>query len=136
MKRYQKALTALLLLLLVCLPAVASAAVPATFTVTPPAINIGASFNGIDIKVDGSIPEGADAVVRFKSGEQDVALKEKGKAMGVLWMNMGTVTFHHCPDLFMVATPKSFTQESDQWKGLNLGIASLINQIEIIVPVK
>ncbi|WP_320044410.1 TIGR02186 family protein [uncultured Desulfobacter sp.] len=131
MKRYQKALTGLLLLMFICLPVIALAAVPATFTVTPSAINIGASFNGIDVKVDGSIPEDADAVVRFKSGEQDVALKEKGKAMGLLWMNMGTVTFHHCPDIFMVATPKSLTKESDQWKGLNLGISSLINQIEI-----
>nr|WP_321403061.1 TIGR02186 family protein [uncultured Desulfobacter sp.] len=131
MERYQKILTGLLLLMFICLPVISSAAVPATFTVTPAAINIGASFNGIDIKVEGMIPADADAVVRFKSDEQDVALKEKGKAMGILWMNMGTVTFHHCPDIFMVATPKSFTKESDQWKGLNLGISSLINQIEI-----
>lgn len=131
MKLYHKALTGLLLLMLICLPAFASAAVPATFTVTPSAVNIGASFNGIDIKIDGTIPEDADAVVRFKSGEQDVALKEKGKAMGILWMNMETVTFHHCPDIFMVATPKFLTKESGQWKGLNLGISSLMNQIEI-----
>ncbi len=117
--------------MIICLPALASAAAPAAFTVTPEAINIGASFNGIDVTVEGTIPADADAVVRFKSGEQDVALKEKGKAMGILWMNMGTVTFHHCPDIFMVATPKSLTEESDQWKGLNLGVPSLINQIEV-----
>ncbi|WP_020586602.1 TIGR02186 family protein [Desulfobacter curvatus] len=131
MKLSQKAVAGALLLMLICLPGLASAAVPGTVTVTPSAINIGASFNGIDIKVEGTIPKDADAVVRFKSGEQDVALKEKGKAMGILWMNMGTVTFHHCPDIFMVATPQSLTKESDQWKGLNLGIPSLINQIEI-----
>jgi len=131
MKLYQKVLTGFLLLVFICLPALASAAVPGTVTVTPSAINIGASFNGIDLKVQGTIPQDADAVVRFKSGEQDVALKEKGKAMGILWMNMGTVTFHHCPDIFMVATPKSLTEESDQWKGLNLGVSSLVNQIEI-----
>jgi uncharacterized protein (TIGR02186 family) len=131
MKLYQKALTGILLFMLVCLPGFVSAAVPGTVTVIPSAINIGASFNGIDIEVQGSIPKDADAVVRFKSGEQDVALKEKGKAMGILWMNMGTVTFHHCPDIFMVATPKSLTEDSDQWKGLNLGVSSLINQIEI-----
>jgi len=131
MKLYQKVLAGLLLLMLICLPGLASAAVPGTVTVTPSAINIGASFNGIDLTVEGSIPKDADAVVRFKSGEQDVALKRKGKAMGILWMNMGKVTFHHCPDIFMVATPQSLTEESDRWKGLNLGISSLISQIEI-----
>lgn len=131
MKVYQTAAAGVLLLMLVCLPALAAAALPGTLKVTPSAINIGASFNGIDIKVDGTIPKDADAVVRFKSGEQDVSLKEKGKAMGILWMNMATVTFHHCPDIFMVATPQSLTRESDQWKGLNLGISSLEKQIEI-----
>lgn len=131
MKVYQKAAAGLLLLMLVCLPALAAAALPATLKVTPSVINIGASFNGINIKVDGTIPEDTDAVVRFKSGDQDVSLKEKGKAMGILWMNMATVTFHHCPDIFMVATPQSLPQESDQWKGLNLGVSSLEKQIEI-----
>lgn len=131
MNVYQKTAAGVLLLMLVCLPALGAAAAPGTLKVTPSAINIGGSFNGIDIKVEGTIPEDADAVVRFKSGEQDVALKEKGKAMGILWMNMATMTFHHCPDIFMVATPQSLTRESDRWKDLNLGISSLEQQIEM-----
>ncbi|WP_321492807.1 TIGR02186 family protein [uncultured Desulfobacter sp.] len=132
MKFYQKLGGIFLLLMLLGLPVFASADVPGTFTVTPSSIDIGASFNGINIKVQGTIPQDADAVVRFKSEARDVALKEKGKAMGILWMNKGKVTFHHCPDIFMVATPASLPQESDQWKGLGLGISSLEDQIEIV----
>ena len=131
MKLYQKAAAGALLLLLVCLQVPVFASVSDTLKVTPSAINIGACFNGIDLTVQGTIPKEADAVVRFKSGEQDVALKEKGKAMGVLWMNMGTITFHHCPDIFMVATPQFLNQDSDLWKNLNLGIASLEKQVEM-----
>lgn len=131
MKLYYKAAAGILLLMLICLPGLSLASVSDTLKVTPWAINIGAFFNGTDITVQGTIPNDADAVVRFKSGDQDVALKEKGKAMGVLWMNMEAVTFHHCPDIFMVATPRSLSRDSGPWKALNLGIASLEKQIEM-----
>ena len=115
--------------------ATAFAGTPARLEIEPNAIFIGASYNGIDISVTGEIPSDTDAVVRLKSKGENFKLKKKGKAMGLLWMNMATVSFHNCPSIFMVSMPGSIsgssTQDESNWESLGLGLKAVEKEVEI-----
>ena len=62
-------------------------------SIAPRVVDIGAFYNGEILRVSGKIPAGSDVVLRFMGPPQEMHLKRKGKAFGVLWMNMGSLTF-------------------------------------------
>ncbi len=65
-------------------------------------VNIGAFYDGVDIPVTGEIPKGSQAVIRVMGWVKDTTFNKKGKVLGILWMNVGTVTFHHVPNVYML----------------------------------
>jgi hypothetical protein len=92
---------ALFFALLLVLPATAMAA-GIEFQVAPASIDIDALYNGTAVDVSGLVPEGSQVVVRFTGAPEEVRMKQKGRALGLLWMNMNTLHFSGVPKVCLV----------------------------------
>jgi Putative transmembrane protein (Alph_Pro_TM). len=127
MKRF----ISLALLLLLALPAASLAAEGAAlnFAVSPQEITIDTVYNGTKVAVSGSVPEGAQVVLRFSGAPEKVAMKQKGKALGLLWMNMNTLHFSGVPKVYLVDS--SVPLDSLGAVGAGLGLGGLTDKIEI-----
>ncbi|MBZ4658997.1 MAG: hypothetical protein JG766_920 [Desulfacinum sp.] len=75
-------------------------------TVRPQAFEIGTFYNGTTLNVEGRVGADQDVVVRFVGVPADLHLKKKGKVLGCLWMNRGSVNFQGVPNVFVVYLPK------------------------------
>ncbi len=75
-----------------------------SLTIRPNQVGIGAGFNGTHVSIAGEVPEGTSAVIRLLGEPRDETFKEKGKALGVLWMNLKTVEIKDVPDVFLMGT--------------------------------
>lgn len=91
-------------LLLLCAPAWAQA--PVTMLTTPETVRIGTSYDGTTLNVSGTVPAGSEVVVRMVGTETDLHMKQKGKALGLLWMNMDTYHFEGVPNLYLIGASK------------------------------
>jgi len=122
---------AIILALLLVLPgAVAKArAAGADFTVSPPEITIHAFYNGTTLKVEGKAQEGAQMVVKFTGAPEEVRMKQKGKALGLLWMNMNTLHFGGVPKVCLVESSAPLKDLGDA--GSALGLTGLAEKITI-----
>lgn len=69
--------------------------------VSPDNVQIGTFFDGQTIKVEGVIPAGAQAVLEVVGSKADEHLMRKGRR-GFLWMNVGEITVHDAPSLYLV----------------------------------
>ncbi len=76
---------------------------------TPQAIAINSLYNGTDLTVTGKIPAASQVVVRLAGEPTTFQMKEKGKALGVLWMNLDKVAFANAPKVFLVAVSSGVT---------------------------
>jgi uncharacterized protein (TIGR02186 family) len=65
-------------------------------------ITIDFFYHGSSVGVKGITDPGRDLIVKIASAEGHQTLKRKGKVAGVLWMNVGTLTFEHTPNLYEV----------------------------------
>ncbi|MBF0482940.1 MAG: TIGR02186 family protein [Desulfovibrionaceae bacterium] len=92
---------ALFIVLLLALPASALAE-DVMAQVSPEAIDIGALYNGTSIAVSGLVPEGSQVALRFTGAPEEVRMKQKGKFLGLLWMNMNTLHFSGVPKVCLV----------------------------------
>lgn len=92
----------------------------------PNVVIIGASYNGADVKVTGEIPANAEAVVYVMGQRKDTEFKKKGKALGLLWMNLGTVVFHNVPNLYLV-----YTGPGMDTKAIPVGFEAIKNETEV-----
>jgi len=119
---------ALLLALILVLPGAAMAA-GADFTLSPPDIAVHAFYNGTTVKVEGAVPDGSQVVLRFTGAPEEVRMKQKGKALGLLWMNMDSLHFANVPKVCLVesSAPLGGLGES----GEKLGLAGLSERITI-----
>jgi hypothetical protein len=69
--------------------------------VSPDSVQIGTFFSGQTIKVEGVIPAGAQAVLEVVGTSNDEHLMRKGRR-SFLWMNVGEITVHDAPSLYLV----------------------------------
>lgn len=105
-------------------------------TVQPETITIGASFTGTTLAVSGLIPEDCEAVAVMSGERKELHLKEKGKALGLLWMNMGSLKYTGVPDVFFVASPRAIgdmkgTGPEDELSVSRVGFSGLKNTITV-----
>ena len=99
MKRIAYSLLAVAVVMLAgALPARAAEPV---FKVAPAAVQIGTFFDGQTVTVTGFIPAGAQAVLEVVGTSADEHLMRKGRR-GFLWMNVGEITVHEAPSLYLV----------------------------------
>lgn len=108
---------------------VAAAATDVMVNVHPETIQIGANYNGEQVSVTGKVAADTQVVIRVKGKTKDYKLKEKGRALGVLWMNLGSVEISNVPDLFLLFLPETKDQSAHNgdgtWRALDLGLEGL-----------
>lgn len=102
------------------------------FTAQPGSIDIHALYNGTSLHVEGRVPEGSQVVLRFVGASEDVRMKEKGKALGLLWMNMNTLHFGNVPKVCLIDS--SAPLKDMGLAGAKLGLEGLADNISIDPP--
>lgn len=100
----------LLLLALLVFPCLAVADGTGSITTTPANIRMGAQYDGLGLKVQGTVPAGSDVVLRFTGVADELHLREKGKVFGLLWMNVSTVTLRNVPKVCLIDSSRSFDE--------------------------
>lgn len=119
---------ALLFILLVVLPGAVSAA-GVDLNVTPADIAVHAFYNGTTVAVEGTVPEGAQVVLRFTGLPEEVSMKRKGKALGLLWMNMDTLHFANVPKVCLIESSAPLTDMGQA--GQALGLEGVVEDIRL-----
>jgi uncharacterized protein (TIGR02186 family) len=69
-------------------------------------ITIDFFYHGSSVSVRGVSDPGTDLVIKITSPEEDQSLRKKGKVAGLLWMNVGNVSFQHVPSLYLLHSTK------------------------------
>jgi len=98
----------------------------------PENIRMGAGFNGAQVLLSGKVPSDASVFVRIVGKSEDAKLKEKGRALGVLWMNMGSVEISNAPNIFLLYLPKEGEEMLAKGGVPGIGLQSLHKQVEIV----
>jgi len=114
-------------------PAMASnVAHNAAMHLEPNLILIGASYNGARVSLSGEVPRDAEVLVRLSGEMKDDTFLEKGRVLGILWMNKKMITFHHIPKTYQVYSPPSITasdlSDDPRWQNLGIGFSALKTQ--------
>ena len=107
-----------------------------TLHVGPDLIAIGLQFNGATLHISGTIPSDCEAVVRIIGHRKDISLKKKGKALGLLWMNLGEIDIHGVPDIMLLYPSHALYQLSKNnkyvWEKLGIGFKSLEKSADVL----
>lgn len=115
-------------------PDFASSATQLQIRLEPNVILMGATYNGTKLLVSGAIPKDAEAFVRVTGMPEDVHLKKKGRALGLLWMNLGSVGVHHAPSVYFLCPSKALEAFSktnqEDWHRLSLSFEALQGSVE------
>jgi uncharacterized protein (TIGR02186 family) len=117
-------------------PKCIAASIPIKIFVEPDQILMGASYNGIDISVSGEIPAYSDALIRVKGSPEDSRFKKKGRALGVLWMNLGSVEFQNVPSVFLIypseGVNKFLQADRKKWQDLGISLEAIGRKVAVI----
>ncbi|MBU4261296.1 MAG: TIGR02186 family protein [Proteobacteria bacterium] len=121
----------------VSLPPALRAEQPVTLNLDPASISISAFYNGTDVKVSGEAPADTELLIRLTGTRHDVTLKKKGKVGGVLWMNVGEVTFENVPSVYLLYTSKGLgeiatSENSNKWDSMGLGFDALKQDMKVL----
>jgi uncharacterized protein (TIGR02186 family) len=89
--------------------AVAAAQVPPQhlaggINVDPAVVSAGMFYSGDTVHVSAVVPLGAKVAMVCVGDSHPLKLKKKGKALGVIWMNVADVSFGEVPDLYLLHT--------------------------------
>lgn len=98
---------------------------PFEITIQPQSISIGTFYDGISLTISGTIPEESEAVAVFTGNRNVLHLKEKGKALGLLWMNLDSLTYTNVPDVFLVSSRKRIEDMPVSKEGNNSNAADI-----------
>ena len=112
-------------------PDVTRAATHLQITLAPNVILMGATYNGTTLLVSGTIPKDAEAFVRVTGELEDVKLKKKGRALGLLWMNLGSVNIRQAPNVFFLCPSKAVQTNQGNWHRLGLGFEALKRRVDV-----
>lgn len=103
-----------------------------TFEINRNNIDIGTFYNGAVLKASGSVPDNSEVIVKFIGKSSELHMKEKGKAMGILWMNLNSILMKNVPEVFLVNYSTNFSVSPDKDQILaTIGLASLKNTINV-----
>lgn len=119
----------LLFLLLVAAVPGAALAAGADLSVTPDKIDVTTFYNGTAIAVDGRVPEGSQVVLRFSGAPEEVRMKQKGRALGLLWMNMDSLHFSNVPKVCLVESTVPLKELGQA--GSKIGLEGLAENIGV-----
>jgi uncharacterized protein (TIGR02186 family) len=101
----------------------------------PNLVLMGASYNGTHVTLSGEAPRDAEVLVRLSGETTADTFQEKGRVLGILWMNKETITFHHIPKTYHIYSPASITAKAlsadPQWKALGIGFNALEEDVTL-----
>ena len=104
----------------------------------PNLIAIGTFFNGTQLTVSGKVAAENEVVVIVKGAQEELTLKKKGKALGLLWMNLGDVHFKKVPNLYLFYSSKGIMElaasDAKTFEQLGIGFEYLKKEMEIEAP--
>lgn len=103
---------------------------PVQLQLNKKSIEINTFYDGTTVQATGTVPAGSEAVIRLSGHPQDLHLKKKGKAGGLLWMNIADLTFAHAPKIYMLYTSEAGRGLLADNK-LDFSLPSLEQRIEI-----
>jgi uncharacterized protein (TIGR02186 family) len=75
-----------------------------TLTVTPTRIGVSTFYSGAELGVDAVLPAGYRTAVVLHGKESTVDLKRRGRVWGLIWMNVGDVSFERVPAAYLVVS--------------------------------
>jgi uncharacterized protein (TIGR02186 family) len=96
-------------------------------------ITIDFFYHGNTVSVRGISEPGVDLVVKMTSPEGRQVLKQKGKVAGVLWMNVGKLTFEQTPNFYEVFSTKKVEDilGREEMEKYVIGYPALAKHVEI-----
>jgi uncharacterized protein (TIGR02186 family) len=96
-------------------------------------ITIDFFYHGSTVSVRGVSDPGTDLVIKITSPEGHQVLRQKGKVGGLLWMNVGKLTFEHVPGLYFLHSTKNLTDilNKDELNKYVLGYSALETHSEV-----
>jgi hypothetical protein len=112
---------------LAAMPAMADTSSLVALDASPKSITIDSLYNGMDLTITGRVPAGSQVVVRLVGEPTAMHMKEKGKVLGLLWMNLEKVTFEGAPKVFLVAA----SRDTPGTAIARLGVPGLADQITV-----
>lgn len=90
--------------------------------VEPDHVKVGLFYGGREIHVRTDMPAAHDVVIKVSGINKDLELKKKGKKGGVLWMNVGDLSYHDVPSLFIIKSSRPLKKLSSKGKLKQMGI--------------
>ena len=119
-------------------PQLANSKVSVTTKNEPNLIAIGAFFNGTHLFVSGKAGIENGVVVLVSGKQEELTLKKKGKALGLLWMNLGDVHIKHVPNIYILYSSKanmaSTASSPNNWEKLGIGFDYLKKEMTVEAP--
>ena len=96
-------------------------------------ITIDFFYHGSTVSVRGVSDPGVDLVIKIASPEGHQVLKQKGKVAGVLWMNVGKLTFEQTPNFYEVFSTKKVEDilSREEMEKHVIGYPALAKHVEI-----
>jgi uncharacterized protein (TIGR02186 family) len=96
-------------------------------SIKPDHVLVGLFYGGQKISIKTEVPQGYDAVIRVKGTDEDLHLKKKGKVLGILWMNVGELSYNAVPSLYFLNTsnPVNALAPTDELNQLEIGYDAL-----------
>jgi uncharacterized protein (TIGR02186 family) len=76
----------------------------------PNLISIGAFYNGARASLSGEIPGDAEVLIRVSKEAEDIDFFRKGRVWGLFWMNVGKITFHNLPGVYMLYLSENISE--------------------------
>ncbi len=73
-------------------------------TLDPGEVRAGMFFDGATVGVSALVPAGFGIAISCVGTEEPVILNRKGKALGLIWMNVGEVEIDGAPDVYLLQT--------------------------------
>ncbi len=105
---------------------------PGELVVLPREVQVGLLFRGTQVHVSGTAPAGSRVAVVCTGPGEKVELKKKGKVGGLLWMNVGDVSFDGVPSLYLAMVEPGIGAPSQGLSGtarLGLGWSGLESEV-------
>jgi hypothetical protein len=81
---------------------VSSNAFSITANLSPDHISVNSLYHGGKIEIAGETGADSEVIIKITSAEKKEHLRKKGKAGGLLWMNVGELEFSPVSDVFLV----------------------------------
>jgi len=136
-RRYRSIINKFLLSLTLCAAAVmvlsSTAGAKLTIKANHDHIKIDFFYHGSEVSVRGDSDPGTDLIIKIASPEGHQLLRKKGRAGGILWMNVGELTYENASNLYFLRStgPVEEILSPEEARKYNIGYKAMRHHVEI-----